>query len=127
MIVGGSDETRMLLRGLLRLHRHRVLYEGSRADSLARLPEAAGGAVLVLDVNIAEEPWASAISQSLTARPDLRAVLLTPIRGGRVEEDARRLGIHTLLRRPFAVHELIEAVGGPPPEGAPPGPVVPPA
>jgi DNA-binding NarL/FixJ family response regulator len=102
----------MLLRGLLRLHRHQVLFEGDRIDLLGKIPQNASDSVLILDVNIGEEPWARAISQALRDHPRLRIVLLTPSRGGRLEEDAKRLGIQSLLRRPFAVHELVDAVAG---------------
>ena len=120
IIVGGNDETRMLLRGLMRLHRFRVVLEGSTLDCLLRIPTPSDGGILLMDVDIREEAWARAISEALRAHPSVRAVLLTPSKAGGVEERAKAIGIHATLRRPFAVHELIEAVGGParePPRG----------
>ncbi|MCI4331577.1 MAG: hypothetical protein L3K19_07000 [Thermoplasmata archaeon] len=115
MVVGGSEETRMLLRGLLRLHRHRVLLESPSLTTLSKIPEEGCNGVLILDCDIAEDAWAWAIESSLRANPGMRAILLTASRGGRIEEEAKRIGIQTLLRRPFAVHELVEAVAGAPP------------
>ena len=37
VIVGGTDETRLLLRGLVRLHHHRVLSEKATAEELEKL------------------------------------------------------------------------------------------
>ncbi|MGI0131537.1 MAG: hypothetical protein ACREDK_00335 [Thermoplasmata archaeon] len=110
IIVGGSEETRLLLRGLLRLHRQRVLGEGANEAYLERMPDSPPPDVLVLDVNLEEPAWRDAVRIALRHHPGLRAVLLTPSRGARVEELAREAGIAALVRRPFAVHELIEAV-----------------
>ena len=130
IIVGGSDETRLLLRGLLRLHRQRVLSEGTTTEYLKTLPTSTEPSVLLLDVDLEAPEWLSAIRQTVDRIEGMRAVLLTPSRSPRVEELARRAGVSKLLRRPFAVHELIEAVspdsgatptqGRTPPDGSPP-------
>jgi DNA-binding NtrC family response regulator len=119
VVVSGSDETRMLLRGLLRLQRHRVVAEGAKVESLEKIPLDGSDTVLVLDVDVGDADWAKGLREAMTRRPNLRVVLLTPTRGGRIEEQAIGLGIHTLLRRPFAVHELVEAVAGAAPVGPP--------
>lgn len=122
VVVSGSDETRMLLRGLLRLQRHRVVAEGGRVDCLEKVPGDGSDTVLVLDVDVADDGWAKGLRDALTRRPSLRVVLLTPSRGGRIEDQAKELGVLTLLRRPFAVHELVEAVAGATAVGPPPAP-----
>src|SRR5215472_6589719 len=120
IIVGGSDETRLLLRGLLRLHRQRVLGEGTTSTYLSTLAEQPEPSVLLLDVDLEQSEWLSAVRQAVARCKNLRAVLLTPSRSPRVEELARQAGISALVRRPFAVHELIDAVA---PGGAsPPSP-----
>ena len=110
IIVGGNDETRLLLRGLLRLHRQRVLGEGTTPSYLARLPGSPAPEVLLLDVDLEDAEWLGAVRAVVQAHPGMRAILLTPSRSGRVEELARQAGVANLVRRPFAVHELIEAV-----------------
>ena len=110
IIVGGNDETSLLLRGLLRLHRQRVLGEGTTPSYLARLPDGQGPEVLLLDVDLEDSEWFGAVRSVIGAHPGMRTILLTPTRSGRVEELARQAGVAHLLRRPFAVHELIEAV-----------------
>ena len=122
IIVGGSDETRLLLRGLLRLHRQRVLSEGTTTDYLKTLPSSTEPTVLLLDIDLEQPEWLSAVRQTIDRIAGMRAVLLTPSRSPRVEELARQAGVTKLVRRPFAVHELIEAVS--PESGGPsaPGP-----
>lgn len=121
-IVGGNTETRLLLRGLLRLHRQKVLSEGGNPACLQRLPDSPPPDVLLLDVDLEEAEWAAALRQALTSHPGLRAVLLTPSRSPRVEQLAREAGVVALVRRPFAVHELIEAVVPSPAPDPAPGP-----
>ena len=122
IIVGGSDETRLLLRGLLRLHRQRVLGEGTTASYLSNLPVPPEPSVLLLDVDLEEAEWLTAIRAAVERCKGLRAILLTPSRSPRVEELARQAGITALVRRPFAVHELIEAVAPGTSGPAPPTP-----
>ena len=128
-IVGGSEETRLLLRGLVRLHHHRVIAEGAGPESFAELPTEPTGLVLLIDADIEKPEWAEGIGHALRGHPGRRAVLISPTRSPRIEGRAKELGFATLLRRPFAVHELVEAISPPatsPPPVAP-SPSMPPA
>ncbi|HEY6239081.1 MAG TPA: hypothetical protein VIZ68_07855 [Thermoplasmata archaeon] len=134
VIAGGSEETRLLLKGLVRLHRHRVVAEGSGPETLRELPVDAEPPVALVDVDLDDPTWSAAIGETLRRCPGIRIVLLTPNRSPRVDSAARDLGIHTVLRRPFAVHQLVEALDrdgaeAPAPDGNPPdsaGPSTPP-
>ncbi len=114
-ILSPHDEMRLLLRGLLRLHRFRVVREGNGPASLGEIPEG-DRAVVVLDADLDELSWSEAIRRFRESRPDVRLVLLTATRSPRVGSQAKSCGISAVVRRPFAVHELLEAVtgGGPP-------------
>lgn len=112
VVVGGSTETRLLLRGLLRLHRHHVVGEGETLDAVANLPTEGPDRVVVLDVDLDDPKWSTAISKLHRAYPGLRIVLLVPSRSPRLEERARGFGVTALVPRPFAVHEFIDAVVG---------------
>jgi hypothetical protein len=116
-IVGGSDETRLLLRGLVRLHHHRVVYEGPNPASLAEMPAEPPTLAVLIDADIESTEWSGPIEAALRSRPAARAVLIAPTRSPRVIERAKGLGFATVLRRPFAVHELVEVltVAGVPP------------
>ncbi len=114
LIVGGNDETRLLLRGLLRLHRYRVRSESPRAAGL----EPSGGLVqhrvliLVTEGEIAD--WPQEVALARDRQPGLQTLLLVPTTTPGLEARARAAGVKGLLQRPFAIRDLIasvEAVG----------------
>jgi DNA-binding NarL/FixJ family response regulator len=111
-IYSAQDDVRLLLRGLLRLHRYRVVGEGNGPSSLQQLPKDSG-AVIVVDADLDEVGWAEAVTTLHRANPEQRVILLCATRSPRVESQAKALGISAVVRRPFAVHQLIEAVNGP--------------
>lgn len=110
-IVSPHDEIRLLLRGLLKLHHFRVIREGSSPAALTELL-AVEHPVVVLDADLDEVGWSEAIRAFRTSRPDLRLVLLTATRSPRVGGQAKASGIAAVVHRPFAVHDLIDAVVG---------------
>lgn len=128
-VVGGSEESRLLLRGLVRLHRHRVVAEGGTPEVLRELPADGGALVVLIDADLDDEAWSEGISSALRGMDHRRGVLITPSRSPAVEQRARALGIVGVLRRPFAIHELVEVLTVPG-EAAPgpggPGPSAPP-
>ncbi len=113
VILGGTDEARLILRGLLRLHQHRVYGEtaspGVALELLGSTPEP----VLLLDVDLQPQAWSDFVLEALRAQSITRIVLLTPSRSARLESQAKSLGVASLVRRPFAIHELMDAVGSP--------------
>jgi CheY-like chemotaxis protein len=125
-ILSPHDEMRLLLRGLLRLHQFRIVREGNGPGSLGEIPDGER-AVVVLDADLDELSWSEAIRQFREHRPEVRLVLLTATRSPRVGTQAKACGISAVVRRPFQVHELLEAVSGAGPPVAPPEPVPEPA
>ncbi|HTT25764.1 MAG TPA: response regulator [Thermoplasmata archaeon] len=111
-IFSAQDDVRLLLRGLLRLHRYRVVGEGNAPVALAQLPKDSQ-AVVVVDADLDEVGWSEAVTALHRARPTQRVVLLSATRSPRIESQAKALGISAVVRRPFAVHQLVEAVNGP--------------
>jgi len=121
-IVGGSEETRLLLRGLVRLHHHRVVSEGAGPTSLREIPVEPSDLIVLVDADVESVEWSTALADSVRAHPARRAILIAPTRSPRVEQRAKELGFAAVLRRPFAVHELVEVLAGPPPALPPPVP-----
>lgn len=109
-IAGGTDETRLLLRGLVRLHHHRVVAEGFGPETLGEIPKDGGDPVVLIDADLEDAKWSEPVRQFTKSFPTARVVLLTASRSPQVESQARSLGVATLLHRPFAVHELVEAI-----------------
>lgn len=116
VIAGGSDETRLLLRGLVRLHHHRVVAEGHGPETLRGLPEPLEAPVFLLDIDLDDAAWTTQLTTTLPRYPNARAVLLTANRSAGHDAKAHEMGFAYLLRRPFAVHDLVEAIE--PPTGA---------
>ena len=116
-IAGGTDETRLLLRGLVRLHHHRVVAEGFGPETLEELPKDSAATVVLIDADLDDARWAETVRRCAESRPGTRIVLLTASRSPQVEARARGLGVVALLHRPFAVHELV-AVIEPPTSGS---------
>lgn len=111
IVLGGSEDTRLLLRGLLRLHRHRVLLEAPTREGLARLPSTPEVKILVLDAGSDKgEAWADELATVLKGRSDIRALVILPGPDPGIETRARQAGARATLVRPFAIRDFVEAV-----------------
>lgn len=114
-IAGGSDETRLLLRGLVRLHHHRVIAEGPGPETCLESSPDGEASVLILEADLENDAWRQHIAEFRSKDPARRVVLLTGDRSVAFEGRARGLGIDRLLLRPFAVHDLVDAIEPAPP------------
>jgi hypothetical protein len=110
VIAGGSDETRLLLRGLVRLHHHRVVAEGYGPETIGQVPRDVESPVFLLDADLENPKWVEQIGGIAQRHPQHRVVLLTSDGTASFEARMRGLGVDRLLRRPFAVHDLVEAI-----------------
>jgi DNA-binding NarL/FixJ family response regulator len=111
VLMGGNEDTRLLLRGLLRLHRHRVLLEAQAPDGIERLPPSSETKILILDAGAdADCAWAEDLTSVLRSRSDLRALVILPTSDPALENRARAAGARGVLVRPFAIHDFVEAV-----------------
>jgi hypothetical protein len=111
VVLGGSEDTRLLLRGLLRLHRHRVLLEAPTREGMALVPVSPELKILVWDAGSdTSEEWAEELAAALRGRSDLRALVILPSADPAMETRARQAGAGATLVRPFAIRDFIEAV-----------------
>jgi len=111
VLLGGSEDTRLLLRGLLRLHRHRVLLETQAPEGIARVPTTLEAKVLVFDTGgETDRTWSETLSSVLRSRPDFRALVILPSTDPALDALARKAGARMVLVRPFAIREFIAAV-----------------
>ena len=115
VVVGGTEESRLLLRGLVKLFRHQIIGEASTVDALQGLSINGDPTVAIIDLDLDDAPASDALRATLRAHPLLRAILITSHRTAQAETRARALGFESLVRRPFAVHELMEAIDHLPP------------
>ena len=108
---GANEETRLLLRGLLRLHRHPIVYEARSADDFVGLPSGDGCRILLVDVDGSTGDWASDLARTLERHPDLRSVVILPPRPDPASEAAAyRVGAKAVLVRPFSIQDLMRAL-----------------
>lgn len=110
VVCGRNEETRLLLRGLLRLHRFRVVQEVGTVDDLDRLGPASEPTVLVFDAESEVGAWDRELARALGAHPALRAVVILPRGSSTSEARARTAGASAVVARPFAIRELVEGV-----------------
>ncbi len=120
IVCGRNEDTRLLLRGLLRLHRYRVVHEATTPDDLDGLPSVPGPVVMVVDAESEVAPWDAQLAATLGGHPELRAVVILPREATRSAERAKAAGASAVVGRPFAIHDLIDAVDRTAAEARPP-------
>ncbi|HEV8050214.1 MAG TPA: response regulator [Thermoplasmata archaeon] len=118
-VLGGSREVRLLIKGLLRLHHHVVVADGTGFDVLDGLPEAQKPNVVILDFDLEEPGRVESIKAARKAMPKVRFILLTPGGGTPMREAGRAVGADAVIGRPFAVRDLMDAIA---PADKPPTP-----
>jgi DNA-binding NarL/FixJ family response regulator len=122
VVVAGDEETRVLLRGLLRLHHFRVDGEAEGATQCLELIREHRPALLVADVNLAEGSPSSLVAEARRLAPELRVILVAPASRPPAPPTERNLGPDVVLLRPFRIRQFAEALI---PPGATPAPPVP--
>lgn len=118
VVVAGDEETRVLLRGLLRLHHFRVDGEAEGATQAMELLKDHQPSLLVADVNLAEGSPTTLVADARMLLPNLRVILVAPAsRPPPPPEDPSRAP-HVVLLRPFRIRQFAEALlPGPGPSG----------
>ena len=110
IVVAGDEETRVLLRGLLRLHHFRVDGEAQGSTEALQLLKDHKPALLVADVNLAEGSSSALVTGARSLLPALRIILVAPAsRPPPPAEDPTREPDVVLLR-PFRIRQFAEAL-----------------
>jgi DNA-binding response OmpR family regulator len=109
-LIGGTPETREVLRALLRLHHYRVKGEGRGLKDAKKLFQESSDGIFLVDSDLSDGSWEEILqaSQSAKSRPGI--VLVSPFYGAEFEAKAKRLGASAVLLRPFEIPELLEAL-----------------
>jgi DNA-binding response OmpR family regulator len=110
IIVGGTEETRLLLRGLIRLHHHRVLAEAGSADALGPADPNDPAQVLILVGDGDGDEWPHELAAARAVQPGLLPLLIVTERTPDLIARARRMGVRAVLNRPFAIRDLVSSV-----------------
>jgi DNA-binding NarL/FixJ family response regulator len=108
-VAAGEEETRVLFRGLLRLHHLRVLGEADGARPLLDLIREHQPDLVVADSVLAQGTIGEIIREGRKVRPGLRVVVVTPsTRPAATVEEASSADV--VLVRPFRIRQFAEAV-----------------
>ncbi|MCI4338987.1 MAG: hypothetical protein L3J68_01465 [Thermoplasmata archaeon] len=113
VVVAGDEETRVLLRGLLRLHHFRVDGEAEGATQCLELIREHHPTLLVADVNLAEGSPSSLVSEARRAEPSLRVILVAPASRPPAAPTDNGKGPDVVLLRPFRIRQFAEALLAP--------------
>jgi CheY-like chemotaxis protein len=103
-------DTRLLLRGLLRLHRHPVVHEVASLEELVRLPPSADPTILVVAVESEDDGWERRLTETLKRHPELRPVVILPRESAGLEPRALAAGARAVVVRPFAIRDFVRAL-----------------
>ena len=110
IVVAGDEETRVLLRGLLRLHHFRVDGEAEGVTPAVELIGVHRPTLLVVDASLAEGSVGPLIGQARGLVPNLRVILVAPAsRPPSLPPDSTQRP-DALLLRPFRIRQFAEAL-----------------
>lgn len=112
LVVAGEEETRVLLRGLLRLHRFRILGEAESGPRALTLLQEQRPTTLVIDTVLSDGDAVELADAAKRQRPETRVVLVA--RGQRPAIPAGAHEPDAVLLRPFRIHDFAEAIGSRP-------------
>jgi DNA-binding NtrC family response regulator len=117
IVVAGDEETRVLLRGLLRLHHFRVDGEAEGVTQATEMIRVHRPTLLVVDSALSEGSAAALVGQARSLVPGLRVILVAPAsRPPALPSDPAQRP-DTVLLRPFRIRQFAEALT-PSPSGA---------
>lgn len=120
VVAAGDEETRVLLRGLLRLHHFRVDGEADGAPQALELIRTHHPGLLISDVNLATGSPAALVADARAIDRNLRIVLVAPSSRPPPVMGVGGQGPDVVLLRPFRIRQFAEAIAAPSP--APPSP-----
>jgi CheY-like chemotaxis protein len=110
VLLGTNEDTKLLLKGLLRLRRYAVGQEARSAEELEAGPSGEDPRVLLLDAEAVTGGWEAALREAHQRQPGLRIVLLTFDRSPELSSRALASGARVVLGRPFSMAEFWRAV-----------------
>ena len=121
LVVAGDEEMRILLRGLLQLHRVRVDAEAEGMTGALRQMREHRPALVVADSHLSEGTPGELIPEARAIVPGVRFILVAPT-SHPPSSLAKEAAPDVVLLRPFRIHQFAEAISPAKPPGVAPGP-----
>jgi DNA-binding NarL/FixJ family response regulator len=113
IVVAGNDQTRMLLRALVRLEHTQVDGEAAGETQALEFIRDYHPALLVMDADLAEGTCDDLVNRGRALVPDLRVILIAPRNHPASPSNDPRARPNVVLLRPFRLCEFKEALGRP--------------
>ena len=110
IVLAADEETRVLLRGLLRLNHFRVVGESDDPGQIAELVKSQRPQLLIADAGPLQAPLGDLVHRSRSEVEGLRVVLVTTSAKGTRTPTAGREA-DAVLVRPFRVKQFADALG----------------
>ena len=117
LVVAGEGEMRVLLRGLLQLHRVRVDAEADGVTEAIRQVREYRPALIVADSHLSEGSPAALASEARAIVPGIRVILVAPA-AHPPSATADGVGPDVVLLKPFRIRQFAEAISPPGVPGA---------
>lgn len=108
VVVAGDDQTRVLFRGLLRLHHFRVVGETGGATEGDELVRHFQPTVLIADTTLSEGSLAALLPSTRDRSPATRIIVVQPTVRSISPDPAPRPD--ATLTRPFRVKDFVDAI-----------------
>ena len=118
LVVAGEGEMRVLLRGLLQLHRVRVDAEADGVTEAIRQIREHRPALIVADSHLSEGNAGELVAEARAIVPGLRFILVAPA-AHPLTAMADGAGPDVVLLKPFRIRQFAEAISPPAPGAAP--------
>ncbi len=115
MVIAGEDDTRILLRGLVRLHRFRIVGEATGVSDTLTLLRSELPTTLIVDAKLSEGSAEELIRMAKQRFPSVRLVLV--LHGSSPWQFQDGEGPDAVLERPFRIREFAAALLPPPQVG----------
>ncbi len=109
LVVAADEEMRILLRGLLQLHRVHVDAEADGLTTALRLLQERQPGLLVVDSHLSEGNAVELVRAARLARPGLRVILVAPASRPPPAADGAAAP-DALLLKPFRIQEFADAI-----------------
>ncbi len=110
IVVAGDEETRVLLRGLLRLHHFRVEGEAEGATHGLELVRERRPSLMVTDVNLAEGAPSTLVAGARALVPTIRVILVAPASRPPPASPDPSHRPDVVLLRPFRIRQFADAL-----------------
>jgi len=113
LVVAADEEMRILLRGLLQLHRVRVDAEAEGMTEALRMVREHRPVLVVVDTHLSEGNLTALVSETRAIVPGVRVILVAPAAHPPPSASAKEAEPDVVLLKPFRIKQFADAIAPP--------------